>query len=466
MFARLVQKELLHHLLDFRFIAVFALCALLSALSVYVGGRNYLQQLQQYHAVSEKNRGSVQVSLERNRISDLLWTGYRWNRRPEALSAVVYGLSGKLGQEVLIQYRRRFQFEASLFATDPIHALFGVLDLAFIVKIVLSLCMLLFTYDTVCGEKEGGTLRLYASFPVARSTIALAKLVGSTVTVLVPFAFAFLLAALSLALSPGLELRGEDWLRMIALMGAFALYLTVFAGFGIWASALTHRRMTAFLGLLGLWTVWLFVVPNLAVDAARRLSPIRSIYDLDRRSSALREEVRKGREAEEKGYWQRNPVQDWDALPEARRRELLEGQKKVYDRWDTEFYTRLNSLGTEWRNQMRGQQHLAMWLSALSPLSAISFASMDLARTGIVQQERVENALSAYLIYMAGFIREKGAQPPQDRVLTDFSLFSYQDNDTLGECLSRNTFHILNLALLAILGFAGAYVAILRYDVR
>ena len=50
--------------------------------------------------------------------------------------------------------------------------------------------------------------------------------------------------------------------------------------------------------------------------------------------------------------------------------------------------------------------------------------------------------------------------------LTDFAWFTYQENDSLGQCLSRNTFHILNLALLAIAGFTGAYVAILRYDVR
>ena len=466
MFSRLVQKELLHHLLDFRFVVVFALCALLSALGMYVGGQNHLRQLQQYQVVSEKNRTDIQTSLKGTSLWDLTWRGYRWNRRPEVLSSVAYGMSGNLGQEVHIQYRRPLQFEASLFATDPIHALFGVLDLAFIVKVVLSLCMLLFTHDTVCGEKEGGTLRLYASFPVARSTIALTKLVGSTVAVLVPFVFAFLLAGLVLALSPGLELRGGDWMRMVALMGAFALYLTVFAGFGIWASALTHRRMTAFLGLLGLWTVWLFVIPNLAVDVVQRLVPNQSVYDLDRRSSALREEIRKGREAEEKDYRQRNPVQDWDALPEARRRELLEGQRRISDRWDTQFYTRLIHFQTEWHNEMRRQQNWTMVLSALSPLSAISFVSMDLARTGIVQQERVENALSAYLVYMAEFIREKQAQPSQGRVLTDFSLFTYQDNDPLGGCLSRNALHILDLTLLAILGFAGAYVAILRYDVR
>ncbi len=460
MFGRLVQKELLHHLLDFRFILVFALCALLSGLGTYVGIQNYLQQLEQYQMVSDKNRGAYST------LFDVEWNGYRWNRRPEALSPVVYGLSGDLGREVLIQYRRLLHFEASLFATDPIHALFGVLDLAFIVKFVLSLCMLLFTYDAVCGEKEAGTFRLYASFPVSRLMLALAKLAGSTLAVLIPFVFAFLLASLVLVLSPELGLEAADWERIVVLMGVFALYLTVFAAFGLWVSALTHRRMTAFLGLLGLWTVWLFVVPNLAVDAAQHLTLTRGVYDLERQSSALREEIRKERETAIGEYWRHNHVKNWNDLSKAQQTALLAGEAEIRAGWDRTFYTRLSNLQREWRNQLRREQRLGMALSAISPLSAVSFASMDLARTGPVQQERVEDALNAYLIYLAQFIQDQHALHWEDRNVRDFSPFTYQDNETMEECLVRNVFHILNLILLAILGFAGAYVAILRYDVR
>ena len=78
----------------------------------------------------------------------------------------------------------------------------------------------------------------------------------------------------------------------------------------------------------------------------------------------------------------------------------------------------------------------------------------------------MEDALNVYLIYLKRFIREKDSLPSRSRVLTDYSQFTYQDGEALGACLSRNTIHILNLGLLAVLGFAGAYVAILRYDVR
>ena len=469
MFHHLVKKELLHYLLDLRFIVVFGLCILLSALGVYVGSRSYLQHLEEYQAVDRKNRNTLRTALENNNLSSLKRSEYRWNRRPEILSPVVYGLSGKLGRETRMAYRRHIQFEASRFATDPVHALFGVLDLAFIVKIVLSLCVLLFTYDAVCGEKETGTLKLYASFPVSRSTLALSKLAGSAVAVLIPFVLAFLLSSVVLALSPGLGLQAEDGVRLALLMGSFALYLTVFAGFGVLVSALTHRRITAFLGLLGLWAVWLFVIPNLAVDTARRLVPVTSIYDMERQHGALREEIRKQRGPEIDAYWKRNfewDLEKWNAMPETRQRELLEGASKIQHKWDTEFHARQTVLQTVRHNQMRKRQALAHALSAVSPLGAVTFVSMDLARTGPVQQERVEDAVKAYIGYLVEYIRKKDAQPWDKRSLTDFSLFTYTDTEPVGDSLSRSLFHILNLALLAILGFAGAYVAILRYDVR
>ena len=133
--------------------------------------------------------------------------------------------------------------------------------------------------------------------------------------------------------------------------------------------------------------------------------------------------------------------------------------------YETEYYPRLRGLLLEERrNQVRRKQDLTVSLSAISPLGAVSFASMDLARTGIVQQEQLENALDAYHLYLGQFMREKLSM--DEVVLTDFSFFTYRDTDTLRECLSRNVFHILNLVLLAVLGFAGAYVSILRYDVR
>ena len=470
MFARLVQKELLHHLLDFRFTAVFLLCTVLSVLSVYVGIWSYVPRLEEYNRGSESNLAWVKRSVENNQPYSLQAYGYTWNKRPEVLSSVVHGLSGKLGREVHIHHKGLFQFDRSLFSADPIHSLFGILDFAYIVKIILSLCVLLLTYDAVCGEKEGGTLRLYQSFPVRKSSLAMAKIGGSTIAVLVPFVFSFILAWAVLALFPGTGLRAEDWGRLVFLMVIFSLYLIVFAAFGLFVSALTHRRLNAFLGLLGLWTVWVFILPNLGVGTAQVIEPVDSIYEQEKMVNKvrgkMRAELQAAMRASTRRFFKRHGLTGAERpyISKDLYKQQREEQRKHLASLQTEYYSRLRPLLIERRNQIRRQQNLAITLSAISPLSALNFASMDLARTGTAHQERLENALDAYHQYMGRFWKERHSQ--DEVIITDFALFNYQDPDTLSDSISRNLFHVLNLMLLAILGFAGAYVAILRYDVR
>jgi hypothetical protein len=425
---RLIRKELLGYLLDFRFVAIFLLSVLLSVLSVDVGVKNYGHRLEQQRVVSSANKARLATALEKGGgrgVWDLTRQGIIWNREPETLSPVVFGMSGKLGSEVHIQYPYPPSYEDSLFSVDPIHALFGILDFSFIVKVILSLCVLLLTYDTVCGEKESGTFRLTASFPVSRSSLALSKLASATIGGLVPLLFSFLLL-----------------------------------------SAVTHRRMTAFLALMGLWTVWVFIVPNLGLRIAQSVEPVASAYELKRQSHALRWETNLARNREQSAYWELNKVANWDSISASEQQRLRDGEREIRDKWDTDYAGRIGGLFANRRNQLRAQQHILTVLSAISPLGAVSHTTMDLARTGLIQQEQIEDAANAYSTYLARYIQRKRAAHWENRQMGDFSWFSFKYMDTVGDCLVRNAFFILNLVMLSILGFVGAYVGILRYDVR
>ncbi|MDP6778015.1 MAG: ABC transporter permease subunit, partial [Candidatus Latescibacteria bacterium] len=337
----------------------------------------------------------------------------------------------------------------------------------------------------------GGTLRLYASFPLRRSTIALAKIVGSTLAVLTPFLLAFLMMSALMALTPELGMGGDDWMRLAALLVVFGLYLSAFAGFGIWVSALTHRRITAFLALLALWMIWVFVLPNVGVGLARRIVPVESVYEIEKELDAVREEIKSSRRAKMEEFRFQPPselAQAWQDMKKrgkdvpASERKALEKRigrawreafnkvrSKVDKAGDGVYFARARRIQEDWRNRGRRQRQMAMALSALSPMSAATFASMDLARTGIVQHERIEDALGVHHTYLARFVQEKW--PIEGTLtsagdLTDFVAFQFHDIETVSDGLSRNLIHILNLVLLSILGFAGAYVSILRYDVR
>ena len=163
-------------------------------------------------------------------------------------------------------------------------------------------------------------------------------------------------------------------------------------------------------------------------------------------------------------FVRRHGLEDFSNLSEELYEDWLEFNRRFNTEYEMKFYPHLKSLMQKRQNQTQRQMDMVQVLASVSPLGAVSLVSMDLARTGIFQQERLEKALDLHWLYVGRFIGQKRSE--EDPVVTDFAWFDYQDRETVGECLSRNAFGILNLVILAVLGFVGAYVAILRYDVR
>jgi ABC-type Na+ efflux pump permease subunit len=67
------------------------------------------------------------------------------------------------------------------------------MDLMFIVQVVLSLFAILFTYDSICGEREAGTLKLNFANPIPRTSYIISKIVGSWLGLSIPLIIPMLL---------------------------------------------------------------------------------------------------------------------------------------------------------------------------------------------------------------------------------------------------------------------------------
>lgn len=476
MFRTLVEKELRRYLLDARFLFVLALSVGLAALSMYVGRQHFVQQLRDYDAAEASRRKEVQQKVESDDLNALSKLGYSWNREPEVLSPLVTGLSNVLGREVTIRYvilsfyKPLQLFESSYFESNPAPALFGVLDLSFIVKVVLSLAVLLFAYDTVCGEKEDGTLRLMATYPVPAGMLALSKLVSAALLGAIPALLAFLLSAVAYLVAPEVALEGRDWVFVASITTVSVLYLVVFAAFGVWGSALARDRSTALLMLLGLWVVWLFVVPNAALRVGRALAPVTSLYELQAENIRLRADLsaRMDRELDQSLV---GTFDGWGDLSTNGKRSVLWSERghpaviAARFRWLSRYEEETGPLLSRRDNTMLSQQRWVQALSSLSPVGAYSFAAMDFAGTGLRDQLAVQNAVGTYRRDYLSFLQAKERQMWEPD-LSDFTPFGGPPERSVRETLARNLLPALNLVLLAVLGFAGAFFAIVRYDVR
>ena len=109
---------------------------------------------------------------------------------------------------------------------------FTTLDWAFIVGYVLSFIAILFTFDSISGELERGTLRLTLANAIPRHTVLVGKFLGAFISVNIPFAVAVLMNLILISTSDAVQLNAEAWERLGILYGIVILYTCLFITLG------------------------------------------------------------------------------------------------------------------------------------------------------------------------------------------------------------------------------------------
>jgi len=149
MLSTLINKELRAILLSPKFTATFAVCSILLLLSVFTGVREYKAAVSQYESSVQLNETQLQEQSSWAQVND------RAHRKPDPMQIFVSGLNYDIGRWSHIIRNESIQLRHSVYTDDPIFALFRFIDFGFIVLFVLSLFAILFTYDSVNGERDG-----------------------------------------------------------------------------------------------------------------------------------------------------------------------------------------------------------------------------------------------------------------------------------------------------------------------
>ena len=147
----IIYKEILDSITSLKFVFTFMLCTLLILISIYTGIKNYDVELSEYSLSVTLNKKEIE---SRANYYSLLTDGIKTSKRPETLSIFIEGIQGAVGRTSILSRDREPDMLDSKNSSKPLTAVFGALDLTFIVRIVLSLIAILFTYDAVSGEKE------------------------------------------------------------------------------------------------------------------------------------------------------------------------------------------------------------------------------------------------------------------------------------------------------------------------
>ncbi len=397
MLGYLIRKEMLDQILSLRFLILSAIGTLVILLSLYSGYIHYQNRLSDYRVAQAATEDRIREINVAENWSEFVAKGYEEHIPPTPMSIFIRGLELNLGRSIANTFTRRLSRSPA--EVKPLLAIFPPLDLGLVVQVVLSLFVLLFTYDAICGEKEVGTLRLMASFSVPRHRLLLGKFIGALLPTLSAFGLPLLLGIAVVLLMPEVQFTNAELHRLGFILASFGLYLTVFTCAGLLASCLTHRAPTSFVLLLGFWVATVVVLPRLSLIGAESIRPAPSVYELEAEKGAISksiwEEVRRARYKWRDEY-NASSEKKWRQTPEGQEAERLHYRGLRHDLWLVPTRLEYERLEQAFRNRYNARLELAVVLARFSPAFAVNNATVRLARTGLDRQQRFRAAYEPY----------------------------------------------------------------------
>lgn len=466
MLRHIIKKEIQDTVISPKFVFTFLLCTILILLSMYVGIHSYRAELKEYRSAVELNKKNLESQSNYGALAGL---GTRITKPPQVLSTIIIGVQDAVGRTATVNIAYDPTLVDSKYDSNPVFAIFGPLDLALIVKIVLSLFAILFTFDAISGEKERGTLKLTLSNRVPRDKLILGKAIGHFMSLLVPLLIPFIIGLIMLIIYPEISLTGGDWARIGIIFLFFLLYLSVFFTLGLFVSSLTSRSSSSLFILLFLWVIFIFVIPKAAVMAAGHITPVPSVHELNAEKDKTLQDINKSAQDRRIQWFEEHKD---ESKEEGFRDKAIDFFSELQKELTAKIDKKNAELEENYQSKRRRQQILALNLSRISPASSMTFGALSMGKTGIHEHERFLNSIKKYKPLFTQWVNPKmmesyrtdeNMQEKPD--LSDMPQYTFTPM-SLRDSLSLALPDLIIMILMVIVLFVGAFVSFLRYDIR
>jgi len=408
MLKSIIRKEILLNLLSYKFSIITVLSTILILVSIFIMYRDYCLALENYEILESESSAVI---------------------RPTPLAIFTKGLEENLCRSYAPGFVGSIDISRKQKSVNKLFKLFTTPDLLYVIKVILSLCAMLFAFDVVCGEKETGTLRQSLSNDLKRPVLTIGKWIGGFTSFILPFFISVLLGTIFVTLSPMVEMNSGNWLKLGLFLLGSVIYLAVFFSLGLLISCLTHRSSTSLVISLFVWAIFVFLIPNLGNILARQFIQVPTVQQLE---------------------LERDQIQIKTEI-EFNRLQTLPERKKSIERANSER----EMLAEDYRNRFNRLVTVSRNITSISPAAAFTFLATDVMGTGMLEERRLKSAFLQYKEVLSDWDGQS-ARPT----------FSYQ-RSSIQEALGPGGLsNCLIIILFNILFFTGGYVAFLRYDAR
>ncbi|HUN66809.1 MAG TPA: ABC transporter permease subunit [Bacteroidota bacterium] len=413
----IAKKEILEQVSSYRFAILSGMLLLIIGVSIFVSYGDFLARSENY-TLNHPEPHSSNIMI-----------------RPTPFSLFAKGMDTFLGRMYYLKYSG-IEVQGAEQSVDRLFSLFTQPDMLFIVRVLLSLIALLFTFDAITGEKEMGTLRLAAIAGGERMSLLAGKLTGRVLVVVIPFSFLFVAGALVVSLLAGIQVSADYWIRMAAFLAAADEYIVVFCAIGIFLSTMVHRSSSALALCLGVWVTFVFIVPESGMLLARVVSDV---------PPGERVEMQ-GRLATIRGIYEKIQREGDNGSPEGWRRLVAEARMAN------------SQLIDSYAPKLERHVDITKDFERCSPAGCVTMVLTDLMGTGLFEERRFKNSVSSFFERNYDIISEvkngeleeyRYPRAPVDEIFTSGALTD-----------------LFILACFGLLFIGGALYGFFRYDLR
>ena len=476
MLKTLIQKEIMHHILSVRFVALLLMCLLLVPLTLSINYRNYRQNLVDYQeavklANIEETTVNSKMPLEPEiEVSKLFL-------KPTPLSVFANGLGDAL-PNYLGMTRNGITQGAPALVSDPISYLLGHLDFLFIVGTVFSLLALLFTFDAVAGEREAGTLRITLANALPRDLFLWSKLIGGYFVFVVPFLVSFLLGLL-LLVSQGFPLgEPEIFPRVLSLTLVSLLYIGVFFAIGTVISTYLDNSKTALIVAFTVWVLAVLIAPRVGFLAAKVIAPTQTSQRVYLEKTAARDNFNAELEAKKVKIIQDfQKGQDHSSMSSISMEEQIASGKEIdklvkplEEEFRQKFKEHADKIDRNYQREKKRQEQVGETLSRITPTSSLIYFATNLTQTGKRKRSDYFQAGERYYDALHADLFSKIIDHATTRMFTPTDIVKITqppplETSNLAETFRQSVVDVLLLCFFAVALTTVAFLKFFRSDI-
>ncbi len=488
MVRRIIHREILENLMSLRFTLSLLLSISLFAAAGFMFAAKHRQESQDYWENTNENLSGL--SKQTKRLCDVALYEQTVYRKPKSLALCTEGFEKYFPNclrfnifsihDTEVRRQRSFDLVRSMYSTEigsrgNLNLVrFSDIDWVFIISLILSFVALILTYDTICGEKEAGTLRLMLAASIHRHEIVLGKYIGAMLTLGIPLLLGLLINLLIVISSRDFMMSPGDWPKILTIALLSFLYLSIFVLLGIFVSSRSTHSANSMVILLLAWVGLTILIPSFGRIISETACESPTQAELQRRLAEVRKQISDDRASGKFGKHADSFGRSFVENPPGTAQMMnasTEAHNQVYE---------------DHLNKLMAPLLIGRSFTRFSPTVLYQCVSEAVAGTGITRFKSLYQQVKRYQQDLKEYVRGKDAEDPESlhllcahsQAISDWGVISkkpvsfdtvpkFQERDlALAKSLQWAIWDIGLLALFNLVFFAAAFVSFLRYDVR